>query len=146
MFVVVETTDYGETTMRQISDCLPAWLIDELAARGQNDGQNFNEVGGSPLGRAIDEPPMRSASEGSGARAIGVKGRGAKPRQVQNRGWVKPREGGDTRQVMAPTLVLVWVNEGMRGVYRRPYGASPASAPRSPLLTVVAHSTTSGVF
>jgi hypothetical protein len=102
-----------------------------MAARGHDGAHNFNEVG-APLQGGESEAPMPVEV----APANRVKGRGAKPRQVQNRGWARSREGDDARSVNAPALVLVWVNEGMRGVHRRPYGASPASAPRSPLLIV----------
>jgi hypothetical protein len=118
--------------MRQISDCLPAWLIDEMAARGHDGAHNLNEGGAPPQG-GESEAPLPSLEV---APANRVKGRGAMPRQVQNRGWARSREGDDARTVNAPALVLV-VDNGMRGVHRRPYGASPASAPRSPLLIVI---------
>jgi hypothetical protein len=103
----------------------------ELAARASKSRKN---LGSAPLWEEGEsEAPLPSLEV---APANRVKGRGAKPRQVQNRGWARSREGDDARTVNAPALVLV-VDNGMRGVHRRPYGASPASAPRSPLLMLV---------
>jgi hypothetical protein len=90
-------------------------------------------LGSAPLQGGESEAPLPSLEV---APANRVKGRGAKPRQVQNRGVARAREEDDTRSVVPPALVLV-VDNGMRGVHRRPYGASPASAPRSPLLMLV---------
>jgi hypothetical protein len=103
----------------------------ELAARASKSRKN---LGSAPLWEEGEsEAPLPSLEV---APANRVKGRGAKPRQVQNRGVARAREEDDTRSVVPPALVLV-VDNGMRGVHRRPYGASPASAPRSPLLMLV---------
>jgi hypothetical protein len=113
-----------------------------LAARGHDGAHTLNEVGVSTPGGQQVETPMRSASEGSKARANRVK----KPRRnsaVQNRGWARSREGDDARTVNAPALVLV-VDNGWRRDYRRPKG-SPSPALRHPLLMLV-HSTNSGEF
>jgi hypothetical protein len=117
---------------RHISEVLADMKLTtgELAARATQVAQSF-EVG-APLQGGESEAPMPVEV----APANRVKGRGAKPRQVQNRGVARAREEDDTRSVVPPALVLV-VDNGMRGVHRRPYGASPASAPRSPLLMLV---------
>jgi hypothetical protein len=122
--------------MRQISDCLPAWLIDEMAARGHDGAHNLNEGGAPPQG-GESEAPLPSLEV---APANRVKGRGAMPRQVQNRGWARSREGDDARTVNAPALVLV-VDNGWRRDYRRPKG-SPSPALRHPLSVVGGHQRT----
>jgi hypothetical protein len=107
-------------------------VLREAKLRAARQATAANRVGGLPQG-GDGSPPLPSLEV---APANRVKGRGAMPRQVQNRGWARSREGDDARTVNAPALVLV-VDNGMRGVHRRPYGASPASAPRSPLLIVI---------
>jgi hypothetical protein len=122
--------------MRQISDCLPAWLIDEIAARGHDGAHNLNEGGAPPQG-GESEAPLPSLEV---APANRVKGRGAMPRQVQNRGWARSREGDDARTVNAPTLVLVVDNTGMGSVIRRPKGFPDPALPIPVLRVVRGHS------
>jgi hypothetical protein len=141
MFGVLKPTDLRETKMRQISDCLPAWLTDEVNARAAAATNSAAQIeGGGPTpGRSRISPPTlyADAPAPSGSR---VKGRGAKPRQVQNRGWARSREGDDARTVNAPVLVLV-VDNGWRRDYRRPKG-SPSPALRHPLSVVGGHQRT----
>jgi hypothetical protein len=129
MLVGVETDYLGETTMRQISDCLPAWLIDEIAARGHDGAHNLNEGGAPPQG-GESEAPLPSLEV---APANRVKGRGAMPRQVQNRGWARSREGDDARSVNAPALVLIWSNRG-EPTHAAHEGVFPARRVGSPVL------------
>jgi hypothetical protein len=97
--------------MRQISDCLPAWLIDEMAARGHDGAHNLSdEGGGSSAGRECDEPPTLYADAPAPSGSIVKKPRRAPA--VQNRGWARSREGDDARTVNAPALVLCWSNRG----------------------------------
>jgi hypothetical protein len=114
----------------------------ELVAAANQKRSTELKSGGRSAGRGSDQPPTlyADAPAPSGSR---VKGRGAMPRQVQNRGWARSREGDDARSVNAPVLVLV-VDNGWRRDYRRPKG-SPSPALRHPLLMLV-HSTSSGVF
>jgi hypothetical protein len=79
----------------------------ELAARASKSRKN---LGSAPLWEEGEsEAPLPSLEV---APANRVKGRGAKPRQVQNRGWARSREGDDARTVNAPALVLIWSNRG----------------------------------
>jgi hypothetical protein len=107
----------------------------ELAARASKSRKN---LGSAPLWEEGEsEAPLPSLEV---APANRVKGRGAMPRQVQNRGWARSREGDDARTVNAPVLVLV-VDNGWRRDYRRPKGF-PSPALRHPLSVVGGHQRT----
>jgi hypothetical protein len=80
----------------------------ELAARGQNGGHKLKS-GGRSAGRRSDQPPTlyADAPAPSGSR---VKGRGAKPRQVQSQERDEPTIWLERPSV--PALVLVVCNDG----------------------------------
>jgi hypothetical protein len=121
--------------MRQISDCLPAWLIDEMAARGQNGGHKLKS-GGRSAGRRSDQPPTLYADapapsgssevdgkHGDAARPVGS----TKPNGLSGQFQPSPARGRP---------VVVVVNTDMRRVNRRPTGL-PSPALRRSLLIVI---------
>jgi hypothetical protein len=113
---------------RHISSVLQDVMAEvELAARATQVAQSF-EVG-APLQGGESEAPMPVEV----APANRVKGRGAKPRQVQNRGVARAREEDDTRSVVPPALVLVWSNRG-EPTHAAHEGVFPARRVGSPVL------------
>jgi hypothetical protein len=138
---------------RHISECLPAWLIDEMAARGHDGARELDgdasgvmhtsptqhgmcgvEMGGAPLWEeGENEAPMPVEV----APAIGIKGRGTNAPASGSSGRYG-REGENTPGVkldLGGHLKLV-ADNGWRGV-TRPKGARPAPTPRRPMLVVV---------
>jgi hypothetical protein len=92
--------------------------------------------GGAPLG----EGDKRSALPGLEAPSKLRKSPRREAPAVQNRGWVKAREGDDARSVNAPAPVLVVDNTGMGSVIRRPKGFPDPALPIPVLRVVRGHS------
>jgi hypothetical protein len=99
--------------MRQISDCLPAWLIDEMAARGHD--------GAHTLTAAATNAPRKKA----GADAPASADTGRNP--------ARPGVGGRKGR---PVLTLVMGGRGMSTATRRQLGV-PAPAVLRPTLLVI---------
>jgi hypothetical protein len=124
--------------MRQISDCLPAWLIDEMAARGHDGAHNLSdEGGGSSAGRDSDETPTlcvdaptpSGSSEvdgkpGEAARPVGS----TKPNVLSGQFQPSPARG-------RPVLVVIQGNRG-EPTHAAHEGVFPARRVGSPLVLV----------
>jgi hypothetical protein len=115
-------------SFKRIGDVAARLIADPVKLQAAAN-QAPREVG-APLQGGESEAPLPSLEV---APANRVKGRGAKPRQVQNRGWARSREGDDARTVNAPALVLIWSNRG-EPTHAAHEGVFPARRVGSPVL------------
>jgi hypothetical protein len=106
----------------------------KVEATAAHAGKLRKNLGSAPLWEEGEsEAPLPSLEV---APANRVKGRGAKPRQVQNRGVARAREEDDTRSVVPPALVLVVCNDG-RGLPLPPRNRDFARPGSRPSLRIV---------
>jgi hypothetical protein len=126
--------------MRQISDCLPAWLIDEMAARGHDGAHNLSdEGGGSSAGRDSDETPTLYADapapsgssevdgkHGDAARPVGS----TKPNVLSGQFQPSPARG-------RPVLAVIQGSRGRAIASANNMGRPRPIAVARPLLSVI---------
>ena len=129
MFIGVETNERGKALdMRHISECLPAWLMDEVAARGHDGAHKF--VAGETNCRGnVTAVPTR---HGSGLTPDGASASATPPARRQAlrvTGAVK----GKGRSNEAPASVL-----GGTSIKESPAYKEPSPAPKGrPVLMLV---------